>query len=122
MVAGLRWQKWAIYKRMQGGKQGMFDYSLDDFIFQNFIRDLDQRCMENVQSKDYTKAALWRNIALKYKGEEELQVKGVMTSYFAAFNRRSFDDLKLLWLPDDNIELTLPGFETVVGHTICISF
>ena len=46
-IKGLRWQKWAVYERLM--TKNNFQYSIEDYIFQNLLKDLDKR--DSVQSK-----------------------------------------------------------------------
>ena len=38
-----------------------------------------------------------------------------MKSLYSAFNRKNYDELRTLWLPDDNVELTMPGYSKARG-------
>ena len=108
--AGMRWQKWAIYQRVM--TKDMFQYSLEDYIFQNFLRDLDEKALSG--GKD----AVWKVISDEFRADQSAEVRSVMKAYYSAFNRQNYDDLGALWLPDENIELLLPGFSKAVGTII----
>ena len=116
----MRWQKWAIYRRFRD--KADFQYSLEDFIFQNLLKDLEKRSVDSLKSGDHYKAALWEAVAAKHKLAGEIEVAGVMKAYYSAFNRRSFEDLKVLWQPSEDVELTLPGYPTAVNINNFIYF
>ena len=59
---------------------------------------------------------------MKYRQDEEMQIRGVMKAYYGAFNRKNFDELQVLWLPDENAELILPGNNKVVINDDMILF
>ena len=108
-----RWQQWAIYHRMM--KKHHFGYSLEDFIFQNMLRDLYQRADTAKESGFVMEESMWRALALKNKDEQETEVRAVMQSLYSAFNRKNYDELRTLWLPDDSVELIIPGCDKARG-------
>ena len=108
LFSGIRWQKWAIYQRLLS--KDMFQYTLEDYIFQNFLRDLDKKSLHSENG------AVWKVISDEYRSEQALEVRSVMKAYYSAFNRQHYDDLGSLWLPDDNnIELLIPGYSKAVS-------
>ena len=108
-----RWQQWAIYHRMM--KKHHFGYCLEDFIFQNMLRDLYQRADTAKELGFVTEESMWRALALKNKDEQETEVRAVIQSLYSAFNRKNYDELRTLWLPDDSVELIIPGCEKARG-------
>lgn len=90
----------------------MFQYSLEDYIFQNFLRDLDAKASNGA------KDAVWKVISDEFRAEQSAEVQSVMKAYYSAFNRQNYDDLGSLWLPDDNIELLLPGYSKAVRSSL----
>ena len=95
--------------------KGNFQYSLDDYVFDNMLRDLDKRVINAKEIGNDLESSLWAAISLGFRHEEELQVQAVMKAYYSALNRKNFDEIRLLWLPDDNVDMVLPGFERVVS-------
>ena len=61
----MRWQKWAIYQRLAA--KDMYQYSLDDYIFQNLLRDLDNKAASESNS-----SSIWQVIGNAHRGEQEL--------------------------------------------------
>lgn len=112
MHSGLRWQKWAVYKRLTAKES--FAYALDDYIYQNMLRDIDVRHL-NYQKKSKTAEGLmWLSVAETYRHQEEKQINGTIKALYKALNRKNYEDVHLLWLPSDEAELIIPGYEPVV--------
>lgn len=135
----LRWQKWAIYQRLL--KKDTFHYSVEDYVFQNMLRSFTEQAMKkttvnsnklqhnndnnNAQiiaassdedSMMNVEAGLWQSIPISYKHEEEVEIRAVLKAYYSALNRRNYDAVRTLWLPDNNVELVLPGFAKARGY------
>ncbi len=118
---GLRWHRWAIYQRI--GKEARFEYSAQDYIFQNMMAQLRSRSSEarlpspleshRTPAKDL-QDSVYHTLQLGFAASERDEVTAVMRAYYSAFNRKNFDELRYLWLPAENSELTLPGFDKVV--------
>ena len=106
----MRWQKWAVYKRSM--IKDKFDYSLDDYIVQNMIRDIRANALKK-GVKEW-EGRTWEAIADGMVTQEEDAVRGAILAFYSAFNRRNYDDMRVLWLPDESVELLLPGYEKVV--------
>ena len=109
----LRWQKWAVYKRIM--QDDMFDYAVEDFVYQSLIRDLKLRAGKEDRVGRKLEAALWDTIARGLEEEEAEEVRAVVLSLYSAINRANFNEIQTLYLPDESVELTLPGFATVKG-------
>lgn len=88
-----------------------FQYSIEDYIFQNLLRDLENKNYNDNKSKNN----LWGVVKNAFKEEQKQEVLSVMKAYYTAFNNKNFDNLKLLWLPDENVEILLPGYDKVVS-------
>ncbi len=114
-----RWQQRAIYHRLM--KKDSFYYGVDDYVYQSLLREFNRLADDASTQKDkkYNKieAGLWRSIPLVLKQDEESEVGAVMKAYYSAINRRNFDDIFTLWLPDSNVELVLPGYDKVRGNS-----
>ena len=131
-----QWQKWAVYQRVM--MPDKFDYCLEDYIIQSIIRDSKKKAMaaassssapslsssayissvsSSLDSPPPASSALWASIPHAYHLEEEEEIRALIGAYYSAFNRRNFDALRLLWLPDETVELTLPGYNPAIGHT-----
>jgi hypothetical protein len=110
----MRWQQWAVYQRLMSKNQ--FSYGLDDYIFQNMMREVLQRADTAKMEGRSVEEAMWRAIAFGYRDEQETEVRAVMKALYSAFNRKNYDELRTLWLPDDSVELVLPGYEKAVSH------
>lgn len=128
-----QWQKWAVYERAM--MPDKFDYSLEDFIIQSMISDCKKKALaaggslsssslsssslmssKSSDAPEPLQSALWGTIAHAYHLEEEDEIRAVIGAYYSAFNRQNFDALRLLWLPDETVELVLPGYNPVIGH------
>ena len=110
----IRWQKWAIYQRMM--RKDTFYFSVEDYVFQQMLKGYSKKAVECLQQGKNVEAGLWESIRLRFKTEEELEVKAIVKSFYSAINRKNYDEIRTLWLPDDNVEAILPGYEKVNGH------
>lgn len=45
----------------------------------------------------------------------------MVRSLYSAFNRKNFDELRALWLPDESVEMTLPGYEKAVRALLVLT-
>lgn len=61
-------------------------------------------------------ASMWKATGLAYEEQQTKEVKAVMMALYAAFNRKNYDELRALWLPDDYVEVTFPGYEKAVSY------
>lgn len=109
----LRWQKWAVYHRLMD--RNNYDYSIDDYIYQSMLNDFTKQAVKS-SSNNKVDAGLWLAVPLSMKMDEELEVSAVMKAFYSAFNRKNFDSIRSLWLPDSNVEITLPGYGRVRGY------
>jgi len=124
VFVGLRWHRWAIYERV--GKGARFEYSTQDYIFQNMLAQLQSKSEARLLSpqEDHRTPAealqdsVYHSLQQGSSASERDEVTAVMRAYYSAFNRKNFDELRYLWLPDENSELTLPGFDKVVRKYI----
>lgn len=111
----IRWQKWAIYQRMM--RKDTFYFSVEDYVFQQMLKGYSKKAIECLQQGKNVEAGLWESIRLRLKMEEEQQVKAIVKSFYSAVNRKNYDEIRTLWLPDDSVEAMLPGYEKVTGHS-----
>ena len=95
-------------------KKYYFGYCLDDFVVQNMIRDTKRKADDARKKGQNIEESIWQAMAYGYIDQEDNQVVGVIRALYSAFNRKNYDEMRALWLPDDNIELMLPGFEKAV--------
>lgn len=117
----LKWQKWAIYKRMM--KPNMFSYRVDDYIMQQLLRDLRMKelAARAGDGQDVLlDATLWKATQLGLLAEEREEVESVMRSLYSILNHKNYDEVRTLWLPDPDVLLTLPGFDKTVNSTYYI--
>lgn len=112
ILLGLRWQRWAIYQRLQTSDK--FQYSIEDYIYQNMIEELNTRSQSLQTSNQLLESTLYSTIEKGFTSSSSDEVRSVMQAYYSAFNRKNFEEIRYLWLPDENVELLLPGFEKVV--------
>lgn len=135
---GLNWQRWAVYQR--SGMKNAFQYSIDDFIKQNLLHELsEQYSLATTRARTSAlassapsasasadasslEASVWGACQLGLIADEETEVEGVMAVYYSAFNRGNFDRIRSIWLPDDNVELLLPGHSKAVRETSPINY
>lgn len=92
-----------------------FKYSLDDYIVQNIQRDIKQKADTAGASGFRMEESMWKATARTYSEEHSSEVTAVMMSLYSAFNRKNYDELRTLWLPDESVELTLSGYEKAVS-------
>ncbi len=45
---------------------------------------------------------------------EEAPIRAVLAAYYASVNRNNLEDTMSLWLPSDQVECSLPGFQKAV--------
>jgi len=110
----LRWQKWAVYKRIM--MDNMFDYAVEDYVFQSLLSGLKKRAGKEKRVGKTLEAALWDSIARGMELEEAEQVQAVVESLYSAINRANFDEIQTLYLPDDaNVEMVLPNYPVARG-------
>jgi len=109
----LRWQKWAVYKRTE--PKGSFEYSVDDYVYQNYLKKLYVLESNAASNNNQVEALLWRHALSKSLGKEETEIRCVVKAYYTALNRQNFDDTRILWLPSEYAELSLPGYTKSVS-------
>lgn len=110
----LKWQKWAVYQRIM--LKDKFGYAIEDYIFQSYMNSCSKRALNAEKVGNIAQRALWSAIPKGHAAEEEIEVRAVIGSLYSAFNRKNFEELKTLWLPDESVELTLPGYDSAYGH------
>jgi hypothetical protein len=92
-----------------------YEYSLQDYIQQNLLGELHNKATESLSSGQALNASVYSGLELELRAAEEAEVRAVMKAYYSAFNRQNLDEVRALWLPDDSVELLLPGYEKVVS-------
>lgn len=105
----MRWQKWAVYQRSM--LKNKFDYSIEDYIAQNLASEIKNQA---VKAPSEWEAATWRSIAEGRSQGEEDDIQSTVAAFYSALNRKCYDDLHVLLLPDENTVFTLPGYSTAV--------
>ena len=91
----VRWQKWAVYQRVM--MKDKFEYSVEDYILQNFVKDSRIRAKAANMTGNAVQASIWNAISNGPALEEEEEVKSVIGALYSAFNRRNYDELSTLW-------------------------
>lgn len=105
----LRWQKWAVYQRSM--VKNKFDYSIEDFIAQSLAKEVNKQASMATSEWEST---TWKSIeAGRRRGEEE-DVESTIAAFYSALNRKNYDDLHVLLLPDDNSIFAFPGYSPEV--------
>ena len=114
----LRWQKWAVYKRMAAKHD--FTYTVEDYVYQVLLRQLDNKLQKAVIENNMAEATMWHAVKYNYIYDEEKSVKSTMKAFYTALNKQNYDDLRCLWLPTEDVEMVLPGYEkeVILSHTI----
>lgn len=114
-MTGKRWQRWAVYRR--NADNNLFRYSIEDYIKQNLLVLLDKRgsSINPVSQKKNIDGAVWSSLAKGFRSIDEEEVTSVMKAYYSAFNRKGLDELRMLILPDDETEISFPGFGKAVS-------
>lgn len=93
----------------------LFQYGVEDYVFQNFLKELQIKTDQALQKNSRTEALLWQTIYSRFLLVEESEVRGTIQSFYAAFNKKNFDEVRTLWLPDENVELVMPGYDRAVS-------
>jgi hypothetical protein len=109
----VRWQKWAIYDRML--KKGQFEYGVEDFVRQSMESDIAVKAAKYEQESKMLEANLWKTIALGFQEEEKSEVEATVKSFYSAFNRKNYDEIRVLLLPCETTSCNLPGHDRIVG-------
>ena len=105
----MRWQKLAVYQRSM--LKNKFDYSIEDYIAQSLAFEIKSQA---VKAPSEWEAATWRSIAEGRLLCDQDDIHSTIDAFYSALNRKSFDDLHVLLLPDENTVFTLPGYSTAV--------
>lgn len=101
-----------MYKR--SGDSGRFDYSLQDYVAQDMLAELERNAAKTKASGDLLNATIFSSVVAGMNAADETEIRAVMLAYYAAFNRKNLDEIRALWLPDDQCELVMPGYEKAV--------
>ena len=96
-----------------------YQYSLQDYIQQNLLGELHNKASESLAAGQALNASVYSALEMELRGTEEVEVRAVMKAYYSAFNRQNLDEVRSLWLPDENAELLLPGYEKAVRVHLC---
>ena len=90
-------------------RKDMFKYRVDDYVIQKLMHDLSIRA-HMYQEKNMTiESTLLQAAITGLALEEENDIRSVMKSFYNIINHKNFDDIRTLWLPDQGVELLLPG-------------
>lgn len=79
------------------------------------LKDINTRHSNYMKQGKVANALAWKAITLAYEDDEELQINGTMKAFYAALNRKNYEDVRVLWLPQESSQLILPGFQPVVS-------
>ena len=82
---------------------------------QNMLRDIKNKADKAGRLGFKIEESMWQATARTYSDQQSSEVSAVMKSLYSAFNRKNYDELRALWLPDENVEMTFPGFEKAVS-------
>lgn len=111
---GRRWQSRAVYKRLNTKID--YEYSIEDYIRQNVLRQLELQSSRASSALTNSKESqIWNAIATSLRMNEADEVKSIVKSFYEFINRRNFEQVQNLWLPDDSVEILLPGFAREVS-------
>ena len=81
---------------------------------QNMLRDIKKKADNAGKLGFKIEESMWAATARTYSDTQTVEVRAVMKSLYSAFNRKNYDELRALWLPDESSEMTLPGHEKAV--------
>lgn len=109
------WRDHALYtlKNMKG----VYDFNLDDYVRQglgNLIDENAQKALEAGDEREFKKLAI---LSMQAQENEKDEVVSVINEYYDALSRRDRKAISLVWLPDPNSELILPGHNKARGVT-----
>jgi hypothetical protein len=114
----LRWQKWAVYERFNNKEK--YDYALEDYVFQRLLNQIDKKLVDAANHENVAEVALWHTLSTQYNKDEETQIRATVKSFYTSLNRQNFDNIRSLWLPDDKVEILLPGYTKQVYYYILL--
>ena len=89
---------------------------------QNMLRDIKKKADNAGKLGFKIEESMWAATARTYSDTQTVEVRAVMKSLYSAFNRKNYDELRALWLPDESSEMTLPGHEKAVRSIVILSF
>ena len=108
----LRWKRWAVYQRF--GERNLFQYSLQDYIHQQMQLEIQSKARDSLLRNDSLSASIFNVMDTGLQATEREEVEAVVLAYYSALNRKNFEEVRAMWLPDDNSELLLPGQDKAV--------
>lgn len=116
-VAGLRWEKWAIYQ-LSNDHHDPFQFQLEDYAKQQRWNALEEHAAHLLDQgqQQAGQEAVKRLEGLRQQETDE--VLRAMKAYYQAFNKKNMEQLLSFWLPHDQSELALPGIPTMVRSVI----
>ena len=85
---------------------------------QNMLRDIKNKADKAGKLGFHIEESMWQATARTYSDQQSSEVSAVMKSLYSAFNRKNYDELRALWLPDESVEMTFPGFEKAVSFLL----
>lgn len=114
----VRWLRWAVYARLQqqASFAQQYQYSVADYVFQQMQREMQRRAQSNALKGRFPESAAWDAIAYGFIQEEHEEVQTVVKCFYSALNRLNYDEMSTLLLPDDALEVAVPGYEKALGH------
>lgn len=109
----VRWQKWAIYDRML--KKDQFEYGVEDFVRQSMVTDIAAKASKYEKDDMMLEANLWKTVIVGFQEEDKSEVEAAVKSFYSAFNRKNYDEMRVLLLPCETTSCNLPGHDRTVG-------
>lgn len=79
------------------------------------LRDIDRRSKDTKEVEDKINSPiLWNAVSESYKTNEIAQINGTIKAFYSALNKKNYDDVRMFWVPTNDVELIVPGREPVV--------
>ena len=90
------------------------DYSLQDYISQNLLHELNNQAKEEQRNNNTVQAFVMSSMGVALEAAQREEVREVMRSYYYAFNNQILGQVRNLWQQDVDVECILPGHAKAV--------
>ncbi len=88
---------------------------MDDYIFQNLIKKLQENAEKAKQNSLLNESTLYKSAIIGFQVNENEEISNVIHSLYSILNRKNFEEIRTLFQPDDTVKLLLPGYDCAVG-------
>jgi len=91
------------------------DYSLQDYISQNLLHELNHQAKEEQRDNNTVQAFVMSSMGVALEAAQREEVREVMRAYYYAFNNQILGQVRDLWQQDVDVECILPGHAKAVS-------